>query len=299
MNNTNAKSGRNISLGNLAREISNFNIDEQVVLFKTQFDGNPKDIFPLYIDALMIILVRKGSGILGIDLIEHELRENTLVVLQPKNYLFLSDCSLGTEAEVLACSSNIVEDIMPKITDILPMLLQHRANPVTYLSADMAERLHKYYQFISEQLSLPMEPYTKAKVLKLMQAALYEMMNVTCHQDIDTDEIIHSRKEEIMAKFIIAVTEKFRTERRVNYYADELCISPKHLSAVVKTLSGRTASEWIDNYVTMEAKVLLKTTNATIQEISNKLNFKSQSFFGKFFKNQTGITPSEYRRQNR
>ena len=77
-----------------------------------------------------------------------------------------------------------------------------------------------------------------------------------------------------MAKFILAVSEEFRTQRQVAYYARKFYITPKHLSAVVKEISGRTAGDWIENYVVMEAKVLLKTTDKTIQEITLMLNFR-------------------------
>ncbi len=101
-----------------------------------------------------------------------------------------------------------------------------------------------------------------------------------------------------MAKFILAVSEHFRTERQVSFYAHKLCITPKHLSSVIKEISGRTASDWIENYVVMEAKVLLKTTDMTIQEIAVYLNFANQSFFGKYFKHHTGVSPTTYRKQN-
>lgn len=101
-----------------------------------------------------------------------------------------------------------------------------------------------------------------------------------------------------MAKFILAVSENFRENRQVNYYADRLCITSKHLSSVVKEISGSTAGEWIENYVTMEAKVLLRTTDLTIQQIATKLNFNNQSFFGKYFRHITGMSPTAYRKQN-
>ena len=70
-----------------------------------------------------------------------------------------------------------------------------------------------------------------------------------------------------------------------------LCVTPKHLSATIKETSGRTAGEWIDSYVIIEAKTLLRNTGLTIQEVSAKLNFSNQSFFGKYFKHITGISP--------
>ena len=73
-------------------------------------------------------------------------------------------------------------------------------------------------------------------------------------------------------------------------------MSAGYLSTVIKNVSGKTAAEWIDDYVILEAKSLLKSTNLTIQQISDGLNFPSQSFFGKYFKRQTGISPKEYKK---
>ena len=127
-----------------------------------------------------------------------------------------------------------------------------------------------------------------------MQSLFYEIMD---YEYIRTSIELRrkSRKQEVMAKFVLAVSENFRTERQVSFYAEKICITPKHLSAVVKDLTGKTASDWIERYVILEAKMLLKSTDLTIQEISNRLNFTNQSFFGKYFKHQTGYSPSEYR----
>ena len=81
----------------------------------------------------------------------------------------------------------------------------------------------------------------------------------------------------------------------MNFYAEKLFVTPKHLSAVLKEISGKTAGEWIDHRVILEAKLLLRTTGMNIQEISVALNFSNQSFFGKYFKHLTGLSPREYR----
>lgn len=130
----------------------------------------------------------------------------------------------------------------------------------------------------------------------IMQAALYEMVDIQ-QRISDTRNIVRTRKEEIMARFLLAVSEHFREQRQVSFYADMLCITPKHLSTVVKEVSGRTAGNWIENYVVMEAKVMLRTTDLPVQEIANRLNFLNQSFFGKYFKHLTGVSPSQFRKQ--
>lgn len=89
--------------------------------------------------------------------------------------------------------------------------------------------------------------------------------------------------------------ENFKRERAVAFYAGKLFVTPKHLSAVLKEVSDKTAGEWIDQRVILEAKVLLRSTGLNIQEISAMLNFANQSFFGKYFRHLTGMSPRDYR----
>ena len=87
----------------------------------------------------------------------------------------------------------------------------------------------------------------------------------------------------------------FKEQRFLDFYAEKLEISPKHLSRTMKKETGFSAVEWIERYVILEAKVLLKSTNLNIQQISDELNFPSQSFFGKYFKKKVGMSPKEFR----
>ena len=75
-------------------------------------------------------------------------------------------------------------------------------------------------------------------------------------------------------------------------------MTPGHLSRIVKTVSGKSVSEWIRNYVILEAKVLLKSSDLPINEISEALNFANPSFFSKYFRKQTGLTPNRFRNQS-
>jgi AraC-like DNA-binding protein len=86
-------------------------------------------------------------------------------------------------------------------------------------------------------------------------------------------------------------------ERGIGFYADKLCHTPKYLSTTIKEVSGKLAGEWIDDYVMLEAKVLLKSTNMTVQQTSERLNFATQSHFGTYFKRLAGVSPKEYKRK--
>jgi AraC-like DNA-binding protein len=104
------------------------------------------------------------------------------------------------------------------------------------------------------------------------------------------------RAEDIFTRFIKLVENNCRTERRVAWYASQLGITPKYLSEIVKKVSQRTPNSWIDNYVVLELRVMMKSTTKSIKQIAEEMNFPNQSFLGKYFKEHVGMSPSEYRR---
>lgn len=107
-----------------------------------------------------------------------------------------------------------------------------------------------------------------------------------------------SRKTQLMEQFCELVIKNFNRSREVSFYADKLFITPKYLSIILKEMDmhNRSAKEWIDDHTVTEIKLMLKTTNLSILEIANSMNFPSLSFFCKYFKCRAGITPKEYRK---
>lgn len=282
-----------VSLSEVAQAL-NTSMDIDVLAFDSMRPSEIKEFAPIRIDAMAIILCTGGYGRIGIDLEDYEVKRNTLVVIQPQNYLRFVESSPDMQSCCVLCSINVVEMILPKLTDILPVLMQHRMMPAIELTDKEAEGILSFYKFIKLKLEEPPTRFRLQKVLCMLQAALFEMMDIRLARE---QQAGHSpnRRSEIMAKFLLSVSENFRKERQVAYYAKQLCITPKHLSTVVKETSGRTAGEWIDHYVMLEAKMLLRTTDLTIQEITTRLNFTNQSFFGKYFKHHAGESPSSFR----
>ena len=109
----------------------------------------------------------------------------------------------------------------------------------------------------------------------------------------------NDRLSALFDRFIALVSEYYTQERNVGFYAEKLCLTPKYLSKLIKQASGRSAPDWIDSFVILEAKNLLKYSNISIKEIVFRLHFPNQSVFYKFFKTHTGMTPSEYRKGTR
>jgi len=101
---------------------------------------------------------------------------------------------------------------------------------------------------------------------------------------------------QLSRQFNDAVIEHYRQSREVSFYARMFHLSPKYFSTLIKQETGISAGEWIDRYVTLQAKELItRCRNHTIQQISDDLGFCEQASFSRFFKKQTGMTPTEYR----
>jgi AraC-like DNA-binding protein len=143
-------------------------------------------------------------------------------------------------------------------------------------------------------------PYMKDSMMTLCSSLVYEVagswQNRLSEKELSSPDA-NNRPKELYDRFIKLVSKHHLQERGVQFYADSLCISPKYLAKVVKTVSGKTATYWIDSYVILEAQNLLRYSDDTIKQIVYKLNFSNQSVFYKFFKAHTGHTPSEYRKK--
>lgn len=104
-----------------------------------------------------------------------------------------------------------------------------------------------------------------------------------------------SRARSLFDRFMRLLGAYHTKERSLTFYADMMCLSPKYVSAMIKAYSGKAALEWINEYVVLEAKMMLRYTDMRVQEIAYALNFTTQSAFGKYFRQQTGVSPRHYR----
>lgn len=252
---------------------------------------------PVRILGLTVALCVSGEGEVVIGMKRYSFKKNSLLMLNPNQYVQSFRNEGNVKIMALGCNLEIVENIMPKLSGLLPVLIHNPMESVINVDDHQSEMIQEYMEMIARKLDMPKTPFKKAKLTSLLQSMLSEILEFH-YTEADGSERPGSRKEEILSKFIIEVVQHFRSERSVSFYADRLCMTPKHLSAVCKDITSRTASELIDHYVIMEAKIMLTETDFTIQEISTKLNFANQSFFGKYFKHLTGMSPSYFRKKS-
>ena len=267
--------------------------DNDIVL-SNHFDVITIERLPWKLGRPLFAMCLQGSATVKVNLQEYKISSNELVTLMPDAIVHGYSFSDDFKGVMVLVSKSVAEDLLPDITSVLPILMDFRQSPVIKLMPDEATSLYDFYNFIWEKLPKVYGDYGKHELNGLLLSIFYEVLSVY-KERFAYDKFKRTRNEETFYKFYSLIEKEYCKERSVVHYADRLCISPKHLSMVVKKVSGRTASDWIDDYVILQAKQMLRSSSLTIQEVSRELNFSNQSFFGKYFKKHVGMSPSEYR----
>lgn len=249
---------------------------------------------PVQFAAYTWIYIRRGVCRGEISLISHEIKAPALVVINSSQIMQPTYISEDFEAAVIVMSRRFQENMMLLLgnTPLYTLLSRHVHVPVPEeVALDMEALLGRLDHLTKEKEN----PY-------LAQAMVYDMASFIFSSlykaYIPFESEIRTVQDRMTTRFLGLVQENYKKERFLEFYASQLEITPKHLSRTIKQHTGYTAVEWIERFVILEAKVLLKSSNLNIQQISDELNFPSQSFFGKYFKKCTGMSPKEFRNTN-
>lgn len=241
---------------------------------------------PMRLAEWRLLHILAGRASYRINLVDHPLQGNEILVLP-------SD----TVVEVLSLSEDFAAEALTEIdlpgidgdsTDrLLPKEVQH-----LFLEEADRKRFGTYFDLLYEQMTRAKVCDTAVSLLFLAMVADAASLNKTMY---DGNNSRQSRGEEIMARFIPLLRQYGTTQRNIPFYAEQLHITPNHLSDVVRQHSGLSVMDWIHRTTTTEAKLLLKHTDLMICEISERLNFPEPTAFNRYFKKQTGVTPLAYR----
>ena len=274
----------------LMRECITASSDSQMQVFR----------FPCRIDAFIIGVGTEGETSVSFNLHEFRLKKDSMFIFTPKNILQVNSQQYF-KADVIAISPDFMRRINIDIKNMMPLFLKFVENPTLALTPEESRSMRGMIAQIERETRGPETHFSFDIVSGLIAATIYKVGDIMYHYLAEHPEgqnNSHNRAEEYFKQFTHLLGEHFLEERSVGFYARQLCITPKYLTTLIKRISGQSVSEWIDNYVILEAKTLLKYSTMSIQEIAYYLNFPNQSFFGSYFKRNTGMSPSQYKAQN-
>lgn len=236
-----------------------------------------------------IIRIIKGRGHLSINLVEHEVAEHMIIITPPNSLIELISLSPDYDFQIIVPEN----DFLPVIQNGSMTDLYGQYGILLSLTDEEWNYTDTFFSFIWNTMRL--SPFRKEVVQNLVTALLYEIKYIRDQKQV-TRPSYPSRQEEVFRRFIGLVNEHGKRERNISFYADKLCLTPHYLSTVIREASGQTIMQWINQAVILEAKALLKHSDLLVFQISDELNFPNPSFFSKFFKRMTGVTPAEYQK---
>jgi AraC-like DNA-binding protein len=242
---------------------------------------------------MTILVCHSGFSRVEIDMEEYVVRPHTLMVLLPDRVVHLQERSKDYTHTYLCFEKDMIEELCNRIDPTFFRFLKE--NPIFEISDLQEEKMSLLLDFI-HSIYMDRENIFRDQIGRnCIQGFLLNLYDKT-HRDAAFNNVSGlSRPEEIFHRFIKLVRQHCLTQREVNYYASELFITPRYLSTVAHEISHQTAKQIIDKHVIIEIKILLKTTSLTLQEIAHRMNFPDQSFFGRYFKKHTGMSPLQYR----
>lgn len=259
---------------------------------------------PVRFDGMLFVLCLKGKLECEINLEKLELTQDSLLILSPDKIISSQQKNFSDfEAYFLFMSPKFLRDINIDVNIVNNASrfssLKNSRRPIMPLEKSESGLLQKYMELLHYNTAENIdEVYIKSISRNIIASVIYQIFQFAAKRapQKEIEERPLSRRANYVQEFMRLVHEHYSKERSVGFYADKLFISPKYLSLIIKEVTGRSAAEWIDECVILEAKNLLRYSGKNIQQVAYELNFSNQSSFGKYFKHLTGMSPSQFQK---
>lgn len=276
-------------------EFSYASFIENDIIITDKMNRNPMNRGPWRMTFILVALCTRGTAKYTVDTQERVIQKNDVIIISERHVVDDYESSSDIEGLFMMISVNFFYEIIRNVSDISSLFLFSTDHPVVNLSQREVDIFKSYFSMLKDKTIDTQNHYRRDVVRALILAMFYDLGNVIYRARRITDKR-QTRAEAIFTNFIMLVKNNYKKERRVGWYAGQICITPKYLSETVKQVSKRTPNEWIDSYVTLEIRTQLKNSIRSIKEIATEMNFPNQSFFGKYFKEHVGMSPSDYRK---
>lgn len=256
--------------------------------------GNIKHLFktPSKVPGYMFLLCFQGTCSITVHLTQYTMKKGTLLILLPDLYFQIleqsDDCKFiftGFATELVRSSS-----LFSKSIEYTPFIFE---KPVLQLDKKAFDLMYSYLRIIIKAKNTSNNIVTQEQAALTFTQLILGLGNLIKNGKSVNQQ--YNRNQEIVKELVRTVVMNYHTERNVSFYADKMHLSPQHLSTTIKKITGKTLTDIISSFIINDAKAKLKSTEMTIQEIAYSLNFPDISFFGKYFKRYTGMSPKQYR----
>ena len=241
-------------------------------------------------DNTKIIVCQSGAVELRIDMQCTTIESPAMMILTPERRIEPLSISPNFGAIFISMSDRFID--MLNINSRAQMFMTLRNNPVIQFDTNIMSAVESYRELISRSLSHTQNPY-RMEVVENFTRAFFYACGFYFHEFVGKRTSTY--QDSIVEKFIVLVRENYRMHRRIGFYADKLCITPKYLSEICKKVSGHSANFWINRYTSLDISRQLRDKSLTFVQISDMFHFSSPGYFSRYVQNNLGMSPSDYR----
>lgn len=249
---------------------------------------------PFLMNYVGLIVCEKGYFCFDVDKKKFTARAGETVFLSEGNNFSIGELSDDLRVSMLFYHVDPIREILGSSIVAMYLYTTLTPEPCYVWTSGEEEDLAHYISLLGRHRKGPQNPFDNHECKLLLLALTYRLCSIYSRRIIE-EKNVAGHKIDTFIKLIRLIEKYYMQERGVAFYADKLCLSPKYLSALSKSVCGYTVQELVFRAIIRKSIFWLKNTNKSVQEISDDLNFPNASFFGTFFKKQTGLAPSHYR----
>lgn len=256
-----------------------------------------------YTDTCGFFLCQRGQVRISINSRELTIKAGDVFLYLPASYI----CVLETSPDLMGITyKSSVNFVLPLVAEsrYTKDILSLRNNPCVSLTEQQRKQVEMIVEVIEtrKQMMHKEDEWCQRILLhsisKMGEALIHEILYYFFASRPST-ELQLDNKDHVLQTFIINLMEHYRDNREVSYYAQLQCLTPRYFSSIIKEKSGKTPQQWIIQMVINSCKQTLLYTPKSIKEIAQEFNFANQSFFGKYFKEYAGLSPKDFRAQQK
>ena len=243
----------------------------------------------------VILFCREGEAMATVNQCQQPIVRNTLVLILPGSIFMLTNRTKNFRLSFFAFSRDLLAEASRRMDPAFFRTLN--IQPIFYPPLRVIKGAEIWFQVVEFTYRDRRNAFRNIIIKNRIHNILLEIYDKLQRFGVDKDKTpqASTRKVEFFNRFMDLVHKHCFREREVSFYADQLCISTRYLSTIVRNVIHNSAKEYIDRSVIAEIKILLQSTDLSVQEIAFKLHFPDQSYLGRYFKKHTGQSPSEYR----
>lgn len=284
-----------ISIGEFRRENlrnANYYLDDLIITDNIKHVEQFKH--PCRINAITFLICASGEVNCSINLKDYSISQNEILVNFPENIIQIANAN-EFKGYILLISQAFLEKIHIDVRKKLISYMSLKEHPQTKITPQDITFFQYFYYILKESIDNDC-PERNSIINGLIVSYIFKVISVIniYQKQSDLSESKKTINQRYFEVFMTLLSQYHFKERSVGFYANQMHLTANYLSGLIKQYSGKTATEWITEYVILEAKALLKFSEMNIQQVAYNLNFPSQSVFGKYFKKETGISPKAY-----